>query len=81
MANTAEGDQEPLLGGPTAPELLPSQIFGSSISKEPGEGLALGLALMPVEGTMAVAGLGQEREALGSALCRSHGVRVTWGKI
>lgn len=26
---------------------------------------------MPVEGTMAVAGLGQEREVLGSALCRS----------
>lgn len=25
LANTAEGDQEPLLGGPTAPELLPPE--------------------------------------------------------
>lgn len=65
LENTAEGDQEPLLGGPTAPELLPSHVLGSSINQEPGEGLAPGLALMPVEWTMAVAGLGQEREVFG----------------
>lgn len=47
------------------PELLPSHVLGSAINKEPGEGLAPGLALMPVEWTKAVAGLGQEREVFG----------------